>query len=141
MPTETAPSSESTTLLNSLMSSTCSTTSNSCSINVTSSDHLIHSNGSSYTANMAHVTDQCSQTISNSIGSLSDGGANSGLVSADFHVLEYTECCADITGSRPGINQHTSTCNLCWYHTHDSGSCFLIMNQYNLLWKGEYSPF
>ena len=59
MPTETAPPPESTALLNSLLSSSCSPNSNYHSINVTSSDPTIHSNGSSYIVNMAHVTYQC----------------------------------------------------------------------------------
>ena len=42
--------------LNSIMSSSCSTSSNTCSINVHSGNHVIHSNGSLYTVNMAHVT-------------------------------------------------------------------------------------
>ena len=73
MPTETAPPPESTTLLNSLLSSSCSPNSNYHSINVTSSDPTIHSNGSSYIVNMAHVTYQCYKAPSNPIGSLIDG--------------------------------------------------------------------
>ena len=48
MPMETAPSSECTILLNSLLSFSHSTASKSCSINITSSDHILHSNGSLY---------------------------------------------------------------------------------------------
>ena len=53
MPTEPAlPPGESTTPINSLLSSSCSTTCNSHSMDVTSCDHIIHFNGSSYTVNM-----------------------------------------------------------------------------------------
>ena len=51
MPMETAPPPESTTLLNSLLPSSVSTTSNSQSINITSGSYIIHSSGS-YTVNM-----------------------------------------------------------------------------------------
>ena len=60
-----------------------------------SSDCIIHSNGSPYTVNMAHVTYQCSQATYNPI---IDGGANSGLASTDACMLKYTEQYADITG-------------------------------------------
>ena len=39
----------------------------------------MHSNGSLYIANMAHVMYQCLQAISDSIGSLINAGANGGL--------------------------------------------------------------
>ena len=39
----------------------------------------------------AHVTYKCLPAISDSIGSLIDGGANGGLAGADVCVLEYTE--------------------------------------------------
>ena len=70
LPTYASNSNESTTLLNSLLSSSCSTASNLCSINVTSGDHIIHFHHSSYTVNMAHVIYQCSQAIYDNIGSL-----------------------------------------------------------------------
>ena len=98
IPTETAPPPESTTLIYSLLSSSCSTASNSCSINVTRSDHIIHSNGSLYTVNMAHVTYWCLQALSNHSGSLIDAGANGGLAGTDVHMLEYTEQYTDIMG-------------------------------------------
>ena len=88
MSTETASPSESTTVLNSLLSSSCSTTSNSHSINVTSGDDLVHSIGSSYTVNMA----SCHLPVFTShLQSLIDGGAHVGLTSTDVHILEYTE--------------------------------------------------
>ena len=40
---------------------------------------------------MAHVTYQWLEVISDSIGLLSDGGANSGLAGTDVGILEYTE--------------------------------------------------
>ena len=40
---------------------------------------------------MAHVTYHCLQALSNPIGSLIDGGVNSGLAGTDVHVFEYTE--------------------------------------------------
>ena len=90
MPMDISPNSNNK-ILNSIMSSSCSTSSNMCSINVRSGDHAIHSNGSSYTVNMAHVTYQCVQAISDPIGSLIDRGANGGLAGADVHMLDYTK--------------------------------------------------
>ena len=78
MPMETALHPESTTLLYSLLSSSCSTTSNSCSINIASGNCIVHSNGSSYTVNMVHVTYCCLQALSDPIGSLIDAAANGG---------------------------------------------------------------
>ena len=52
-PMDIGPTSDNKTL-NSIMSSSCSTASNTQSINVHSGDHLVH--GSSYTVNMVHVT-------------------------------------------------------------------------------------
>ena len=57
IPTEIAPTSDNKILI-SIMSSSCNTTSSMQSINVNSGDCLIHSNMSSYTVNMAHVTYQ-----------------------------------------------------------------------------------
>ena len=39
-------------------------------------------------------------------------------------------------GSRPGITQHTSTSNMCGYHTHNSGFHCTLMNQYAYYGKG-----
>ena len=78
-------------ILNSIMSISCSITSSMQSINMQSSDHLVHSHGSSYTVNMAHVTYWCWQAILDSIGSHIDGGASSGLADADIHMLDYTK--------------------------------------------------
>ena len=79
MPTQIAPTPDNK-IIYSIMSSSCSAASNMQSTNAYSSDCPIHSNGSSYTVNMAHVTYWCSQAISDSIGSLNDGGANAGLL-------------------------------------------------------------
>ena len=88
---QTAPPPESTMLLNSLVSSSHCTASNSNSINITSSDCIIHSNGSLYTVNIAHVTYWCLQATSDPLGSLIDRGTNGGLAGADVHMPEYTE--------------------------------------------------
>ena len=135
MPTETALTSN-TKILHLIMSSSHSTTSNPQSINVTSKDCLIHSNGSSYTVSMAHVTYWCLQTMSNSIGSLIDGGANGGFPGTDVHVLEYTEQYADIMGvGQPSINAlPLVTCAGTIQTTQ--GSIVLIMNQYTYNGKG-----
>ena len=77
-------------ILNSIMSSSCSTSHNMHSINVHSDNHVIRSNGSSYTANMVHVTYQCWQTILDPIGSLIDGGVKGGLPGTDICMLDYT---------------------------------------------------
>ena len=90
MPTDRSPTSDNK-ILNSVMSSSSSTTSNTCSINMQSGDCLVHSNGRSYTVNMTHVTYQCSQDISDSIGSLIDEEANGGLAGTDVCLLDYTE--------------------------------------------------
>ena len=73
------------------MSSSHSTCRSTCSINVHSGNHVIHSNGSLYTVNMAHITYQCSQAMLDSIGSLIDRGTNGGLAGTDVHMVDYTE--------------------------------------------------
>ena len=85
-------------ILHSIMSSSSSTSSNAQSINVNSVSLLVHSNRSSYTVYMAHVTYQCLQVITDSIRSHIDGGANGGLADADIHMHKYNKKCADITG-------------------------------------------
>ena len=97
MPTDIGPTSHNK-VLNSIMSSSHITTSNTCSINVNSGDCLVHPSGSSYTVNMAHVTYWCSQAIYDSISSLIDRGANTGLAGTDICMLKYTKQYADITG-------------------------------------------
>ena len=97
MPPDIGPTSDNK-ILHSIMSSSSRTASNTQSINVDSGDCPVHSNGSSYTANMTHVTYCCSQAMSDSIGSLIDGGAHSGLAGADVHMLDYTEQYADSMG-------------------------------------------
>ena len=89
MPTDIGPKSDNK-VLNSIMSSSCSTSNNTCSINLHSSIHLIHSKDSLNTVNMAHVTYQYYQAISDSIGSLIDGDVHGGLAH-DVHMLNYTE--------------------------------------------------
>ena len=135
MSTETALPPESTTLLNSLLSSSHSTTSNPCSFNVTSRDCIIHSNGSLYNVNMADVSYQCLQAISDSIGPLTDQGANGGLASADFHMLEYTEQYADIMGvGQVSLNAlPLVTCDGTIHMTQDP--VVLIVNQYTFYGK------
>ena len=112
------------------MSSSHSTTSNPFSINVTSGDSLVRSNGNSYTVNMAHVTYWCSQAISDSIGSLIDGGANSGFAGADVCMLEYTKQYASIMGvGQASINALPLVTCAGTIHT-TQGPIVLIMNQY-----------
>ena len=141
MPMETAPSPESTTILISLLSTSCSTAGNSCYINVASGDGIIHSNGSSYTVNMAHVTYQCLQAISGSNQSIIDGGATGGLAGTGVHMLEYTEQYADIMGvGQASINTLSLVTCAGMIHMTQGFHC----SHYEsvcLLWKGEYSPF
>ena len=47
---------------------------------------------------MAPIPYQCLQVISDSIGSLIDGGSNGRLAGTDVCMLEYTNWCADIMG-------------------------------------------
>ena len=89
LPMDKSPNSNNN-ILNSITSSSNSTSSNTCSIDVHSGNHVIHSNGSSYTVNLAHVTYWCSQAISDCIGSLIDS-INGGLAGTDVHMLNYTE--------------------------------------------------
>ena len=119
------------------MSSSHSTASNTGSIN--RSDCLVHPNGSLYTVNMAYVTYQCLQPISNSIGSLIDRGAKGGLAGADVCMLDYTEQCADITGvGQASINAlPLVTCAGTVHMTY--GPIVLIMHLY--AYYGEYCPF
>ena len=129
MPTDINPTSNNS-ILNSIMSSSHHPDSTTQSINVSSGDCLVHSNGSLYTVKMDHVTYLWSQAISDSIGSLLDRGANGGLASADIHVLKYTKQYADTTG----VGQASiSALQLVTYtrtvHT-TQGPVVLIMNQY-----------
>ena len=82
MPMDISPNSDNK-ILNPILSSSCSTSSNTCAINVHSDNHVIHYNGSLYTVNMAHVTYQCSPAILDSIGSLIDGGTYGRLADTD----------------------------------------------------------
>ena len=134
-PMDIGPTSDSK-ILNSIMSSSCSTPSNMWSVNICSGDHIVHSNGSSYNVNMSHVTYWYLQAISDSIRSLIDGGANDGLASTDMHVLKYTEQCADITGvGEESINTlPLLTCSGTVHKTQ--GPVVLIMNQYAYYGKG-----
>ena len=135
MPTDMGPPFNNK-ILNSIMSSLCSSTSNTWSINVNSSDCLIHSNGSYYTLNMAHITYWCSQAISDSIRSLIDGGANGRLPGTDVCMLKHTKQCADTTGvAQASINEHPLlTCAGMVHMTQ--GPIILIMHQYAYYGKG-----